>query len=321
MPLLSGFLPIPLAMMIPFMGMQSLVIGKQFGEGFQFGKRKISAMTNDEFNKLTPAMIAQRSADELKAMIPSMQQSLQDMRVFQTFIVQELIATVKQLPNDIFGVGAPQDIQQGASNFQRNIEGQLGLREALGISEQGFLADLQKFYENQIKEEEFGTALGATGSGGSNNQQFIGPIQTGTLTTAADIQLQATIKSLSDKDFYSQHKAVMRGNGTLKFKSAWRREKAFRDSTTTKASGESTQSAITRTSTGQVQQEALLWQKVLSTFNTFTKKQTTKGLNNFLNTAKQWNRLMQSQRKYSSVIDTSSTLNKKPQKIRLKTSR
>ncbi len=58
MPILSGFLPIPLAMMIPFMGAQSLVLGKAFGEGFQYGKRKISAMTNEEFNKLTPSDIA-----------------------------------------------------------------------------------------------------------------------------------------------------------------------------------------------------------------------------------------------------------------------
>ncbi len=49
----SGFLPVPLPMMIPFMGAQSLVIGKMFGVGFQYGKRKISAMSNEEFNKLT----------------------------------------------------------------------------------------------------------------------------------------------------------------------------------------------------------------------------------------------------------------------------
>jgi len=102
MPVLSGFLPIPLAMMIPFMGAQSLVLGKQFGEGFQFGKRKISAMTNEEFNKITPQKLAQNNADELRQMIPSMKQSIQDMRDFQSFIVHELIATAKQLPDDIF---------------------------------------------------------------------------------------------------------------------------------------------------------------------------------------------------------------------------
>ncbi len=102
MPILSGFLPIPLAMMIPFMGAQSLVLGKAFGEGFQYGKRKISAMTNEEFNKLTPSDIAANSRRELRDMIPSMKASITDMRDFQSFIVHELIATAKQLPDDIF---------------------------------------------------------------------------------------------------------------------------------------------------------------------------------------------------------------------------
>ncbi len=102
MPILSGFLPIPLAMMIPFMGAQSLVLGKAFGEGFQYGKRKISAMTNEEFNKLTPSDIAANSRKELQQMIPEMKASITDMRDFQSFIVHELIETAKQLPDDIF---------------------------------------------------------------------------------------------------------------------------------------------------------------------------------------------------------------------------
>ncbi len=114
MPILSGFLPIPLAMMIPFMGAQSLVLGKQFGEGFQYGKRKISAMSNEEFNKLTPAKLAQDNAEELKQMIPSMKGAITDMRSFQSFIVKELIETVKQLPGDIFG-GLTGDLQTSTS--------------------------------------------------------------------------------------------------------------------------------------------------------------------------------------------------------------
>ncbi len=153
-------------MMIPFMGAQSLVIGKQFGEGFQYGKRKISAMSNEEFNKVTPAKLAQNNAEELKEMIPEMKSSITDMRSFQSFIVNELIATAKQLPNDIFGVG---------TEGRNIVETQFGLRGALGISDEGFIADLKKFYENQIKDETFGTSLAATGG----NQQF-NPQQTST---------------------------------------------------------------------------------------------------------------------------------------------
>jgi len=115
---IGGFLPIPLAMMIPFMGAQSLVIGKQFGEGFQYGKRKISAMTNEEFNKLTPMELAKNSAKELSSMIPSMQASIADMRDFQSFIVKELIATIAQLPSDIF-TGAKTAFEGDDPRFER----------------------------------------------------------------------------------------------------------------------------------------------------------------------------------------------------------
>jgi len=96
------------------MGAQSLVLGKQFGEGFQYGKRKISAMSNEEFNKLSPAKLAQDNAEELKQMIPSMKGAITDMRSFQSFIVKELIETVKQLPGDIFG-GLTGDLQTSTS--------------------------------------------------------------------------------------------------------------------------------------------------------------------------------------------------------------
>jgi len=151
------------------MGMQSLVIGKQFGEGFQYGKRKISAMTNEEFNKLTPADIAKQSAQELREMIPSMKEAIQDMRHFQSFIVNELIATVKQLPSDIFGEGTE------GRNF---VEDQLGLRSGLGISNKGFIQDIKDFYERQIAEEK-GGAFADTGhiTTQQTNQQFTsGPI-------------------------------------------------------------------------------------------------------------------------------------------------
>jgi len=90
-------MPLPLAMMIPFMGIQSAVMAKQFGENFQYGKRRISAMSNDEFNKLTPKMIQDNANAELKAMIPSMQSSVTDMRGFQEFLVKEFILMVDQL--------------------------------------------------------------------------------------------------------------------------------------------------------------------------------------------------------------------------------
>ncbi len=90
-------MPLPLAMMIPFMGIQSAVMAKQFGENFQFGKRRISAMSNDEFNKLTPKIIMSNANTELSAMIPDMKQSITMMNEFQHFLILEFIKMIKDL--------------------------------------------------------------------------------------------------------------------------------------------------------------------------------------------------------------------------------
>ncbi len=101
---ISGFLPVPLPMMIPFMGAQSLVIGKMFGEGFQYGKRKISAMPNEEFNKLTFEAMMSNARDEMQASIPTMIQAMQDMKPMVTAVIHEftnyLSLVLEQAPSE-----------------------------------------------------------------------------------------------------------------------------------------------------------------------------------------------------------------------------
>ncbi len=103
---IGGFMPIPLAMMIPFMGIQSTVMAKQFGENFQYGKRKISAMSNEEFNKLTPQQMAEDNAQEIKNIIPSLKESIMDMREIQKFIIAEFVQLITKI--------LPAGIQSGA---------------------------------------------------------------------------------------------------------------------------------------------------------------------------------------------------------------
>ncbi len=104
----SGFLPVPLPMMIPFMGAQSLVIGKMFGEGFQYGKRKISAMPNEEFNKLTFEAMMSNARDEMQASIPTMIQAMQDMKPMVAAVIHEftnyLSLVIKAAPDEIGGL-------------------------------------------------------------------------------------------------------------------------------------------------------------------------------------------------------------------------
>ncbi len=83
------FAPLPLPMMIPFMGIQSAVMAEQFGTMFQYGKRRISAMSNEEFNKLTPKMLQERMTREIEGMIPEMKEQIQAMRPMVELIIKE----------------------------------------------------------------------------------------------------------------------------------------------------------------------------------------------------------------------------------------
>ncbi len=56
---ISGFTAIPNPQMLAFMPIQSYLMMYFAGSGWQYGKRKISAMSNEEFNKLTPEQLLQ----------------------------------------------------------------------------------------------------------------------------------------------------------------------------------------------------------------------------------------------------------------------
>ncbi len=89
-------MPLPLAMMIPFMGIQSAVMMKQAGENWQYGKRLQSAMSNEDFNKQTMESIFEKNTKSVSAMIPTMKQSIQEMRGFQDFIIVEIIELMRR---------------------------------------------------------------------------------------------------------------------------------------------------------------------------------------------------------------------------------
>ncbi len=128
-------MPLPLAMMIPFMGIQSMVMAKQFGENFQYGKRRISAMSNDEFNKLTPAKLLSNANDELKSQIPLMEASMTDMRNFQQFIVKEFLLTIRSIIDAGLGklIGlTPTEINETVQNIEHFLHGHFEGHTATG---------------------------------------------------------------------------------------------------------------------------------------------------------------------------------------------
>lgn len=82
---------------------QSFAMGEAFGKGFQFGKRRVSSMTNEEFNATSgPKMFAETTAD-ITAMIPEMKKQMANFTLLQSDIIKELIEYLKQLPSDIVG--------------------------------------------------------------------------------------------------------------------------------------------------------------------------------------------------------------------------
>ncbi len=89
------FAPLPLAIMIPFMAAQSFAMGHAFGTSFQYGKRKISSMTNEEFNALSATDIHGELQADIRAMIPDMHSSFQRMEQFQIDIINSMVNTLK----------------------------------------------------------------------------------------------------------------------------------------------------------------------------------------------------------------------------------
>ncbi len=65
------FMPLPLPIMIPFMMWQSAAIAAGFGTYFQFAKRRVSAMSNEEFNKSDPHELVNSMYEDIVKSIPS----------------------------------------------------------------------------------------------------------------------------------------------------------------------------------------------------------------------------------------------------------
>ncbi len=97
-------MPIPLAMMIPFMATQSLVMGEAFGKAFQFGKRKMSAMSNEEFNKLTIEQVASEMFQSYKNIQPELSESMKRSNDLQSEILIYMIDMPRDLLARLFGI-------------------------------------------------------------------------------------------------------------------------------------------------------------------------------------------------------------------------
>ncbi len=90
-------MPIPLAMMLPFMAAQSMLMGDAFGRSFQYGKRKISAMSNEDFNAYDEKSLISDMTKTYEAILPSIKEQIDQSKDLQAFIIASLL----DMPRDL----------------------------------------------------------------------------------------------------------------------------------------------------------------------------------------------------------------------------
>ncbi len=110
---ISGFTAIPNPQMLAFMPIQSYLMMYFAGAGWQIGKRKISAIPNDKFNAMSSKDLLEGFTADLRATIPTLEKSLQDVSPLIRVLVEqygdfirEAIAAAPQAVANIFGGGA-----------------------------------------------------------------------------------------------------------------------------------------------------------------------------------------------------------------------
>ncbi len=81
------------------MGYQSWVIGSMFGMAYQGYKRKISAMSNEDFNKLDLTQFGFDEMRKMTAMTPQMEQMFAEMRPMLDILAKELGQLLASLPD------------------------------------------------------------------------------------------------------------------------------------------------------------------------------------------------------------------------------
>ncbi len=87
--------------MLAFMAAQSFLMMQMAGAGWQYGKRKISAMKNEEFNALTVNSLLQKEVADVRDAIPTISQSINDMTPMVATIVAQYGDFIKEIINVI----------------------------------------------------------------------------------------------------------------------------------------------------------------------------------------------------------------------------
>ncbi len=116
---ITGFTAIPNPQMLAFMPIQSYLMMYFAGAGWQIGKRKISAIPNDEFNKMSANDLLKGFTADLRETIPTLQSSMQDITPLVNILVKQYGDFAREIINVI-----PQ-VAQGVAGSLVNPKGAL----------------------------------------------------------------------------------------------------------------------------------------------------------------------------------------------------
>ncbi len=93
---ISGFTAVPNPMMLSFLATQGFAIMYYGGAGWQFGKRKVSGMSNEEVNKMTPNDFLMKLHSETKTMVPTMAKGMEDMTPLITTTMEQFGSYIRE---------------------------------------------------------------------------------------------------------------------------------------------------------------------------------------------------------------------------------
>ncbi len=120
---ISGFTAIPNPTMLPFMALQSYFMMLLAGEAWQLGKRKISAMSNEDFNNMDIQEHLESLITRMEQSIPSIEKSIASFTPLARTLTAEMLKTLPEIAKGVgeglasifTGISPTSSLQQGAT--------------------------------------------------------------------------------------------------------------------------------------------------------------------------------------------------------------
>ncbi len=101
------------------MAAQSAAMAQAFGTYFQYGKRKISSMSNEEFNKLTPQIMHEGLTADIRQMIPSLAKS---MHTYDSSMTPQIIKEFAEIAKSAISESTTQVVGGITSGVELGVE-------------------------------------------------------------------------------------------------------------------------------------------------------------------------------------------------------